>query len=90
MRPVLVCTAKRGVFYGNTDASPESIVREKVVSLKGARMAIRWGTTGGVAELAEKGPNSKSKIGSRADVCLNDVTAVFECTDVAMNRWESA
>ena len=59
-RPVIVCTEFRGVFFGYAgDTTGETIKLSK------ARMAIYWGTTRGVMELAEVGPNSKSKISAR-------------------------
>ncbi len=85
-RAVLVTTAHRGVFFGYTEAegTPESI------QLTGARCAILWGTTGGFLELAETGPTNKSKIGSRADIGLRDVTSVAEVTETAVEAWENA
>lgn len=84
-RPVIICTEHRGVFFGYADDT-----RGDTVELTGARMAIYWGTTRGVMELAEVGPNNKSKISARADVQLRKVTAVFEVTDKAAKAWEGA
>ena len=84
-RPVIVCTEHRGVFYGRAaDTSGD------VIYLKGARMAIRFGTTRGVMELAETGPTSSSKISARADIEVRKVTAVFEVTQAAAAKWEAA
>ena len=84
-RPVIVCTEHRGVFYGNAaDTAGDTI------HLKGAKMAIYWGTTKGVMELAKVGPNAKSKISSRADIEVRKVTAVFEVTPAAAAAWEKA
>ncbi len=84
-RPVIVCTEHRGVFYGlATDTTGESI------HLKGARMAIQFGTTRGVMELAETGPTSRSKVSARADIDVRKVTAVFEMTATAATAWEAA
>ena len=82
-RPVIVCTEHRGVFYGlATETSGD------VIHLKSARMAIRFGTTKGVMELAETGPTSNSKISARADIEVRKVTAVFEVTPAAAAKWE--
>ena len=89
-RPVIICTAKRGVFYGKTEVPAETILREGIVSLAGARMAIYWGTTKGVMELADTGPTSKTRIGAKANISLNEVTAVFEVTDTAAEKWEAS
>lgn len=84
-RPVIVCTEHRGVFYGlASDTSGQT------VHLKGARMAISFGTTRGVMELADTGPTSRSKISARADIEVRKVTAVFEVTEEAAKKWEAA
>lgn len=85
-RGVIVCTQHRGVFYGHTTAKSG----DAIIHLTGARMAISWGTTRGVMELAETGPTSRSKISARADVELRDVTAVFEMTAAAIAAMEAA
>ena len=84
-RPVIVCTQHRGVFFGWAEDTTQ-----RTVSLKRAKMAIYWGTTKGVMELAHVGPNSKSKISSPADIAVHDVTAVFEVTPEAAAKWEAA
>ena len=84
-RPVIVCTEHRGVFFGYaTDTSGSEIKLER------ARMAVRFGTTRGVMELAETGPTPSSKISARADIDLRKVSAVFEVTPAATEKWESA
>lgn len=84
-RPVIVCTEHRGVFFGYaTDTTGAT------VNLKRARMAIAFGTTRGVMELAETGPTSRSKISARADIEVRKVTAVFEVSGVAAEKWEVA
>lgn len=84
-RPVIVCTEHRGVFFGYA-----SDTRGQTIDLKRARMAIYWGTTRGVMELAELGPNAKSKISARADLEIRKITAVFEVTAEAATAWEKA
>lgn len=84
-RPVIICTTHRGVFFGYaTNTSGDSI------SLRSARMAIRWGTTKGVMELAETGPTPSSEISARADIEIRGITAVFEVTPTAVAKWEAA
>lgn len=84
-RPVIVCTEHRGVFFGYAGDT-----KGDVISLRGARMAIAFGTTRGVMELAETGPTSRSKISARADIEVRKVTAVFEVTSAATEKWEAA
>lgn len=88
-KPILVTTAHRGVFAGLVPADTD--LGAKTLALKDARMAIYWGTTKGVMELAETGPTSKSKISAKADIpVLHDVTAVFEISDAAWAKWVAA
>ena len=84
LRPVIVCTKHRGVFYGWAENTSGDVIH-----LKNARMAIRWGTTRGVMELAEVGPNSSSKISAKADIEVRDITAVFEVSESAAQAWEA-
>lgn len=84
-RPVIVCTEHKGVFFGySKDTSGDTI------HLRGARMAIYWGTTKGVMQLAETGPTSTSRISARADIEVRKVSAVFEVTKEACVAWEAA
>ncbi len=82
-RPVIVCTEYRGVFFGYATDTSGSTIR-----LRDARMAIRWGTTRGVMELAETGPTTASTISAKAEVELRGVTAVFEVSDTAESKWK--
>jgi hypothetical protein len=84
-RPVIVTTEHRGVFFGYaTDTSGDRFM------LRRARMAIYWGTTRGLMQLAETGPTSSSKISARADLDVRKVAAVFEVTPEAAAKWEAA
>lgn len=67
-------------LVGNVDLSGDS----QFVEVKNARCIIRWGTAGHLAELADKGPMSNTKLGytyphkmSRASIAL-----VLECNVV--------
>lgn len=84
-RPVIICTEHRGVFYGMAGDTSGATIH-----LRGARMAIAFGTTRGVMELAETGPTYRSKVSARADIEVRKVTAVFEVTDAAAKAWEAA
>jgi hypothetical protein len=86
-RPVIVCTKHRGVFFGYASGDTMGV---DPIKLRAARMAIYWGTTKGVMELAEVGPNTRSKISARATIEVREITAVFEVTDQATEAWESA
>lgn len=88
MQPVLVTTKHRGVFCGLI-ADDQNLAATSL-PLKQARMAIYWGTTKGVMELAETGPTKNSKISAPADIpMLHDVTAVIAVTEEAWQKWQS-
>ena len=84
-RPVIVCTVHKGVFFGYAEDTSGDIIH-----LKKAKMAIYWGTTCGVMQLAFTGPTEKSIISSPADIEARAVTAVFEVTPEAAAKWEAA
>jgi len=84
-KPYLVTTAHRGVFAGLVD--PDTI-DQPTLTLDQARMAIYWGTTRGVLQLADTGPTPKSRISAPADIpTLHNVTAVVAITDKAWAAW---
>lgn len=85
-KPVLVTTKHRGVFAGVID---NKNIAATSFPLERARMAIYWGTTKGLMQLAETGPTSSSKISAPADIpMLHDVTAVFAITEEAWQKWQ--
>ena len=86
-KAVIITTQHRGVFFGELEKGTEE---SRTVTLTNARNAIYWATTKGFIELAQTGPNSKSKIGSVAPrIVLHDVTSVTECTDAAAAAWRA-
>jgi hypothetical protein len=88
MKPILVTTKHRGVFAGLVPDDQD--MTDRTLALKEARMAIRWGTTKGVAELAQTGPTANSKIGAPADLpALHDVTAIWDISEAAWEKWRS-
>lgn len=88
MKPVLITTQHRGVFAGLVPPDQDLFARS--MGLKSARMAIYWGTKRGVMQLAEIGPTKSSRISAKADIpALNDITAVFEITPEAWEKWQT-
>ena len=84
LKPYLVTTEYRGVFFGYaSDTSGETI------TLKNARLALYW-SQGGFMSLASKGPLAADRVGERADITLRKVTAVLPVTDDAARAWEAA
>ena len=88
-KPVLITTQHRGVFAGLIPVDQDLSV--KAMPLKSARMAIYWGTTKGVMELCDTGPTSKSRISATADIpMLHDITAIFDISEKAWDKWNEA
>ena len=86
---VLVTTQHRGVFAGEIDEGQD--LAAKAMPLKNARMAIRFGTTRGLHQLAATGPTAESRISAPADIpMLHDITAIFTITDEAWAKWQTA
>lgn len=89
---VVVCTDKRGVFFGyTTDPLADPI------NLRAARMCIYWTSkVGGVAGLAATGPKDATKSGNgsriaaESDAILRGITAVFPATPEAVAAWSKA
>ena len=85
-RPVIVTTEHRGVFFGYAGDTSGTEIK-----LDNARMAIAFGTTRGILELAETGPTGRSKISARApSIDVRKVTAVIEVAPSAVEAWEKA
>lgn len=85
MRPVIITTEYRGVFFGYADdTSGDTVV------LKNARNCIYWSAKiGGFMGLASKGPVDGSRIGERVkQIELRKVTAVLEVSQEAAAAWE--
>lgn len=87
MKRVLVTTQHRGVFAG--EIADDQDLSVKAMPLGNARMAIRFGTTKGVMQLAETGPTKDSRISAPADIpMLHDITAIFAVTEEAWAAWQ--
>lgn len=87
MRPVLVTTEYRGVFFGFAeDTSGET------VTLKDARNCIYWSSSvGGFMGLASKGPSADCRIGAEVrEIELRKVTSVIEVSNDAAEAWTKA
>ena len=89
MKPVIITTQHRGVFAGLIPDDQD--LAAKAMPLKSAKMAIYWGTTKGVMQLAETGPTDKSRISAAADIpMLHDITAIFDITAEACEKSQKA
>lgn len=86
LRPVVVCTLYRGVFFGYAkDTAGETI------KLVGARNCKYWtNEVQGILGLGTVGPLGASQVGSRANIEVRKVTLVIEVTREARQNWEDA
>lgn len=85
-RAVLVTTVHRGVFFGYAKKTDG-----ETINLRAARNCIYWPTENhGFIGLASDGPKSGARVGPAADIELRNVTCVAECSDAAVQAWESA
>lgn len=84
-RHVIITTERKGVFYGALQSYDE---KTRVAVLSDARMAIIWGTTKGLFQLADTGPTGSSKISSPASsVRLELCECVIDVTPKAEAAW---
>ena len=83
-RPVIICTVHKGVFFGYAEDTTGDVIH-----LKNARMAIYWGTTRGVMQLAATGPTATSRISAAADIEIRSITAILEIAPEALKAWEA-
>ncbi len=86
---IIVTTTTRGVFAGYaTEGAISASDETKRIVLRHAKMAIRFGTEKGIAQLAATGPTANSKIGAPADMRIQNITAVFSVEPAAQDAWE--
>ena len=86
LRPVLVTTEHRGVFFGYTDK-----IDGETITLTNARNCIYWSAAvKGFLGLAATGPDAACRIGPRANLTLRAITSVAEVTPAAVQAWEAA
>lgn len=86
LRPVVVTTAYRGVFFGYADDTGG-----ETIYLRGGRLCIYWSKdVRGFMGLAAFGPNSDCTIGPPADITLRNITSVVEVGAEAEEKWRTA
>ena len=90
MKPVIVCTDKRGVIFGY--AKKDRPNKSGQITLKKARMCLYWpASVGGVFGLGDIGPNAETKVSAKlSKVRLEGVTAIFDVSSDAEKAWKSA
>lgn len=90
-RAVVICTAKRGVFFGYTIETPRAIIDRGNVTLLRPRVCVYWSKeTKGILGLASIGPQTGSRISpAPPEITVNEITAVIVCSDEARDKWEA-
>ena len=90
MKPVLVTTEFRGVFFGYMNGEAKKLPAE--VTLKNVRNCLYWAADcGGFLGLAANGPTKGCKIGTLApELTLYRVTSISPVTDKAAEAWEKS
>ena len=84
LRPVLVTTANRGVFFGYATKTDGQTIK-----LANARNCLYWDRKcGGFMGLAANGPIADSRVGAKADIEIRNITSVTEVTAVAAKVWD--
>jgi hypothetical protein len=86
-RAVVVCTDKRGVFFGYSEKTDGDAVR-----LKKSRMCVYWSSdVRGVMGLAANGPTKDCRISPAVpEIEVRGITAIMECSEAATAAWEKA
>lgn len=82
---IIVCTEYKSVFFGHVPEDQDLTAR--TMALSGARMALYWGTTGGVGQLARTGPTPTGRVGDPADIVAHGIHTVYICTPEAAKAW---
>jgi hypothetical protein len=88
LRPVVVTTEHRGVFFGFLDGQVDT---EKTLAITDAQMCVYWPTsTKGILGLASTGPTKGAKVTpSVPRIVLQSVTSVMDATEEAVKAWQS-
>lgn len=90
MKPIIICTEKRGVFFGYADDEAKKTL-PKQITLTDAQNCIYWSAdVKGVLGLAAGGPTAGCRVGPRVPrLTLYNVTADIMCTKEAEAAWIS-
>ena len=87
MKPVLLTTKHRGVFFGYMNGDADA----RTLTLQECRNVVYWDEScHGFLGLAANGPNDKCRIGPAANVKLYDVTSVADVTPAAEEKFKAA
>lgn len=89
MKPLLITTEFRGVFFGYVDENDDLSTAPEMLTLQNARNCIRWSGIKGVFALASTGPTSECRVGSKVPkLTAWKITSITEVTPEAAEKWE--
>lgn len=90
MKPVLVTTQYRGVFFGYQNGESKKAPAE--ITLKNVRNCIYWSSDcGGFLGLVATGPTKDCRIGATVpELTLYGITSISPVTDKAAKAWGEA
>jgi hypothetical protein len=90
-RPIIVTTARRGVFFGYTTEDAEGIIARGNLTMTNARNCLYWSKeTHGYLGLAAIGPQNGSRVGPAVPrLSLESVTSVADCSEAAAKAFEA-
>jgi hypothetical protein len=90
-RPIIVTTARRGVFFGYTSEDAEAIILRRNLTLTNARNCIYWSAeTHGYLGLASIGPQNGSRVGPAVSkLSLESITSVADCSEASARAFEA-
>ena len=90
MKPILVTTENRGVFFGYQNGESPKLPDE--ITIKQARNCVYWSSDcKGFLGLASSGPTDSCKIGPKVStLTLYKITSITEVSPEAAERWELA
>lgn len=88
LKPVVVTTEYRGVFFGYLDESKSELPTKAMMT--DVRCCIYWSAeVKGVLGLAAAAPNKDCRVGLKVPSAdLWKITGVFDCTPESVTAWE--
>ena len=88
LRPVVVTTEHRGVFFGFLNGQPDT---DTTLTLADAQMCIYWSQdVKGVLGLAATGPSKSCRVTPAVPkMTVQAVTAVMDTTPEAVKAWQA-
>ena len=89
MKPVIITTRHRGVFFGHVPEDQDMFAEN--ITVEDSLMVICWGTKKGLAQLAHTGPTPDSRLSAPvAKWHIRDITSVLDVSADAAQGFKDA